>query len=324
MHGVKRLFSWMIPRFDRRASTCRCVSLRKKDLSEETLDALGIDITYLERVEVRSADAARRCCGSSTAKQIDILHLHGYGATTFGRTVGALRGHPDHRARARESDRHAVVPESRRPRARTVHRHRPRGVAEHGRLRDQGAPDSRAQDQSRLPRRAARGVQPRPIVRKRSRRRGADLGIAAGRVRGRHDHAPARLEGQLVPGGGRRARRQRAAAGPVLPGRRRAAAAGPGGAGSRARTSATVSSSPVSARDVAGDAVGVRPERVPVAVGGDADHRVRSAGDGKADCRHGCRRPARHPDRRSRRRHRAAAQRRRARDEDRLGHRQPG
>ena len=49
MHGVKRLFSWMIPRFDPDRFRVSLVSLRKKDLSEETLEALGIDITYLER-----------------------------------------------------------------------------------------------------------------------------------------------------------------------------------------------------------------------------------------------------------------------------------
>ena len=40
MHGVKRLFAWMIPRFDRDRFHVSLVSLRKKDLSEETLDAL--------------------------------------------------------------------------------------------------------------------------------------------------------------------------------------------------------------------------------------------------------------------------------------------
>src|SRR5450759_5979440 len=49
MHGVKRLFSWMIPRFDAERFNVSLVSLRKKDLSEETLEAQGIDITYLER-----------------------------------------------------------------------------------------------------------------------------------------------------------------------------------------------------------------------------------------------------------------------------------
>jgi glycosyltransferase involved in cell wall biosynthesis len=61
MHGVKRLFAWMIPRFDPARFEVSLVSLRKKDLSEETLD---------------------------------ILHLHGYGATTFGRMAAAMRGIP--------------------------------------------------------------------------------------------------------------------------------------------------------------------------------------------------------------------------------------
>ena len=58
----------------------------------------------------------------------------------------------------------------------------------------------------------------------------------------------------------------------------------------------------------------------PVAVGRHADHRVRGAGDGEADRRHRRRRPARHPDRRPRRGDRAEARRRRARGEDRVGH----
>jgi len=93
MHGVKRLFSWMIPRFDRDRFNVSLLSLRKKDLSEETLDSLGIDITYLERgkFDPMTLPAMLRLID---AKQIDILHLHGYGATTFGRLAGALRGIP--------------------------------------------------------------------------------------------------------------------------------------------------------------------------------------------------------------------------------------
>ena len=93
MHGVKRLFSWMIPRFDSTRFNVSLVSLRKKDLSEETLDALGIDITYLERgkFDPFTLPAMLRLVDQ---KRIDILHLHGYGATTFGRTVGAMRGIP--------------------------------------------------------------------------------------------------------------------------------------------------------------------------------------------------------------------------------------
>jgi glycosyltransferase involved in cell wall biosynthesis len=93
MHGVKRLFAWMIPRFNADRFRVSLVSLRKKDLSEETLDALGVDITYLERskFDPRTLPALLRIVDE---KQIDVLHLHGYGATTFGRAVGALRRIP--------------------------------------------------------------------------------------------------------------------------------------------------------------------------------------------------------------------------------------
>ena len=89
MHGVKRLFAWMIPRFDRDAlqrvagqpaqagpvrgdarrawaSTSRICTRSKFDPA--TLPAL---LKVIDR------------------KQIDILHLHGYGATTFGRLAAA-------------------------------------------------------------------------------------------------------------------------------------------------------------------------------------------------------------------------------------------
>src|SRR5712691_11520058 len=93
MHGVKRLFGWMIPRFDRERFNVSLISLRKKDLSEETLDALGIDIMYLERskFDPLTLPAMLRIIDE---KQIDILHLHGYGATTFGRMAGARRRIP--------------------------------------------------------------------------------------------------------------------------------------------------------------------------------------------------------------------------------------
>jgi glycosyltransferase involved in cell wall biosynthesis len=93
MHGVKRLFGWMIPRFDRERFNVSLVSLRKKDLSEETLDALGVDITYLERgkFDPLTLPAMLRILDE---KRIDVLHLHGYGATTFGRLAAALRGTP--------------------------------------------------------------------------------------------------------------------------------------------------------------------------------------------------------------------------------------
>jgi glycosyltransferase involved in cell wall biosynthesis len=93
MHGVKRLFGWMIPRFDRSRFNVSLVSLRKKDLSEETLEAQGIDITYLHRskFDPRTLTDLLRVIDR---KRIDILHLHGYGATTFGRLAAVIRRVP--------------------------------------------------------------------------------------------------------------------------------------------------------------------------------------------------------------------------------------
>jgi glycosyltransferase involved in cell wall biosynthesis len=93
MHGVKRLFGWMIPRFDRDRFRVSLVSLRKKDLSEETLDSLGIDITYLNRSKF-DPWTLRDLLAIVDRQRIDVLHLHGYGATTFGRMAGALRRLP--------------------------------------------------------------------------------------------------------------------------------------------------------------------------------------------------------------------------------------
>lgn len=93
MHGVKRLFAWMIPRFDKSRFNVSLVSLRKKDLSEETLESFGVDITYLHKSKFDPATLTA-LLKVIDRKQIDILHLHGYGATTFGRLAGKMRRIP--------------------------------------------------------------------------------------------------------------------------------------------------------------------------------------------------------------------------------------
>jgi glycosyltransferase involved in cell wall biosynthesis len=93
MHGVKRLFSWMIPRFDPERFDVSLLSLRRRDLSEETLDAMGVRIQYLERgkFDPMTLPAMLRVIDE---QRIDVLHLHGYGATTFGRMAAAFRRIP--------------------------------------------------------------------------------------------------------------------------------------------------------------------------------------------------------------------------------------
>jgi glycosyltransferase involved in cell wall biosynthesis len=93
MHGVKRLFAWMIPRFDPARFNVSLVSLRRKDLSEETLESYGVDITYLHKSKFDPATLPA-LLKVIDRKAIDILHLHGYGATTFGRMAGGIRRLP--------------------------------------------------------------------------------------------------------------------------------------------------------------------------------------------------------------------------------------
>ncbi|MGE0041206.1 MAG: glycosyltransferase family 4 protein [Vicinamibacterales bacterium] len=93
MHGVKRLFAWMIPRFDPTRFNVSLVSLRRKDLSEDTLEQFGVDVTYLARHKFDPGTYA--ALGKVLeAKQADVVHMHGYGATTFGRLCAWRMGLP--------------------------------------------------------------------------------------------------------------------------------------------------------------------------------------------------------------------------------------
>jgi glycosyltransferase involved in cell wall biosynthesis len=93
MHGVKRLFAWMIPRFDKTRFDVSLISLRKKDLSEDTLEEFGIDVTYLARHKFDPATYLA-LVKALRAKRADIVHMHGYGATTFGRLCAWRLGIP--------------------------------------------------------------------------------------------------------------------------------------------------------------------------------------------------------------------------------------
>lgn len=93
MHGVKRLFAWMIPRFDPARFRVSLISLRAPDTSGERLEDHGIDVTYLSRSKF-DPQTLPALLAELDRKEADILHLHGYGATTFGRLAAARRGWP--------------------------------------------------------------------------------------------------------------------------------------------------------------------------------------------------------------------------------------
>jgi glycosyltransferase involved in cell wall biosynthesis len=93
IHGVKRLFAWMIPRFDTSRFDVSLISLRKPDSSPDTLEAQGIPVTYLSRSKFDPLTLPALLT-ELDRRQADILHMHGYGATTFGRLAAARRKLP--------------------------------------------------------------------------------------------------------------------------------------------------------------------------------------------------------------------------------------
>ena len=93
MHGVKRLFAWMIPAFDAAHFNVTLISLRAPDTSEDRLEDYGIDVTYLARSKFDPMTLPALLT-ELDRRGADILHLHGYGASTFGRLAAARRGWP--------------------------------------------------------------------------------------------------------------------------------------------------------------------------------------------------------------------------------------
>ena len=87
MHGVKRFFTYIFPRHNIERFNLSLVSLRMRDLSEERLEDYGINIYYLgkHKFNPRTYWALKKIVKKENAH---ILHMHGYGATTFGRLVG--------------------------------------------------------------------------------------------------------------------------------------------------------------------------------------------------------------------------------------------
>jgi glycosyltransferase involved in cell wall biosynthesis len=89
-HGVSRLFTWWLPRFDARFEV-RLVGLRPPDESSAYLKRRGLDPICLGRGPFSPAvvtDLLRLV----RRDRPHILHTHGYASSNFARVVGALTG----------------------------------------------------------------------------------------------------------------------------------------------------------------------------------------------------------------------------------------
>ncbi len=93
VHGITRLLSWWFPRWDRTAFDCQLIGLRGHDASSQFLIDRGVAVACLGngRFDPSTLTALIR---RIRADRVELLHLHGYGASDFGRLAGLMTGVP--------------------------------------------------------------------------------------------------------------------------------------------------------------------------------------------------------------------------------------
>lgn len=89
VHGVSRLFSWWMPRFDTERYQVSLVVLRQEDVSTRELRSKGIEVEALGKGKFDFSTVAK-IVQLARARNIDVLHLHGYGACNFGRMAALV------------------------------------------------------------------------------------------------------------------------------------------------------------------------------------------------------------------------------------------
>jgi glycosyltransferase involved in cell wall biosynthesis len=87
IHGVSRLLGWCLPRFDTSLFEVSLVGLRTRDNAGELLEkSSGLKILYLEKQKYAPTTYTALADLVKIVRPY-LLHLHGYGASTFGRLV---------------------------------------------------------------------------------------------------------------------------------------------------------------------------------------------------------------------------------------------
>lgn len=93
VHGISKAIEWWIPCFDPAQFTFSVVSLRGVEPFGEVFEKQGTPIDFLDKgkYDVTTLTALIKLIRQ---RQAGILHLHGYGASNFGRLAGLLTGVP--------------------------------------------------------------------------------------------------------------------------------------------------------------------------------------------------------------------------------------
>lgn len=111
-HGVSRLFELWLPAFDKsRFRVLLCSRKEAVESADKRLRAAGIEPLYLGYGKMDPRNLFK-LVGLMRREKVDILHLHGYGACTWGRLAGLLLGKP---AIVHEHCNYGTVPAFQRP-----------------------------------------------------------------------------------------------------------------------------------------------------------------------------------------------------------------
>src|ERR1700752_1881756 len=92
IHGLSRLLSWWIPRFNERYNIVVC-GLTDSDPASRSLEKQGLRILYLSRGKFNPITVID-FLKIIKKEKIDVLHLHGYRACNFGRIAAIISKTP--------------------------------------------------------------------------------------------------------------------------------------------------------------------------------------------------------------------------------------
>ena len=93
LHGVARAFQWWIPSFDKNQFRVILCSRKGRDKAAEQMEEVGVSPIYLGygKMDPRNLLSLLKLIRE---EDVDIIHAHGYGACTWGRLAGRMKGIP--------------------------------------------------------------------------------------------------------------------------------------------------------------------------------------------------------------------------------------
>lgn len=93
IHGVSRLLTWWFPRYDRTSFEVKLYGVKTPDNASQSLEDEGLSISFMGKPRL-SPSILPAFMRVIREEKPDVLHLHGWIASNFGRIAGRLSGVP--------------------------------------------------------------------------------------------------------------------------------------------------------------------------------------------------------------------------------------